>query len=133
MLRESRNKYTTVLSVRRGSQWSSISEDRKKYNAVLKKFDDYCKVRWNTIFERAKLNRRSQREGESTEQYIAELYELILWVWQVKEEMLRDRLVVSIRDLSLLGKLQTDPELTLERAKTAAEEHCRELQGNWFH
>jgi len=37
---------------------------------------------------------------------------------KLKEEMLREQLVVSIRDLSLSEKLQTDPELTLERVKT---------------
>ena len=48
--------------------------------------------------------------------------------------MLRDRLVVGIRDLSLSEKLQTDPMLTLEKAKplirqkAAAKDHCHELQ-----
>jgi len=55
-------------------------EDRKKYNTILGKFDDYFKVRQNTILERAKFNCRSQQEGESTEQYITELYELIEFV-----------------------------------------------------
>ena len=31
--------------------------------------------------------------------------------------MIRDRLVVGIRDTSLSGRLQIDPELTLEKAK----------------
>ena len=50
--------------------------------------------------------------------------------------MLRDRLVVGIQDLTLAEKLQTDPKLTLEKAKTmirqkaAAKEHRRELQGD---
>ena len=35
----------------------------------------------------------------------------------LKEEMLRDRIVVGIRDLSLSEKLQMDPTLTLENAK----------------
>ena len=104
------------------------AEDRKKYDAVV----------GNIIFERAKFNRRSQREGESAEQYITELYELIDFCEYggLKEEMLRDRLVVGIQDLTLSEKLRTDPELTLEKAKTmirqkaAAKEHRRELQGD---
>ena len=114
------------------------AEDRKKYDAVVGKFDAYFQVRRNIIFERAKFNRRSQREGESAEQYITELYELIEFCEYggLKEEMLRDRLVVGIQDLTLSEKLQTDPELTLEKAKTmirqkaAAKEHRRELQGD---
>ena len=35
----------------------------------------------------------------------------------LKDEMLRDRFIVGIRDLSLSEKLQTDPMLTLEKAK----------------
>ena len=102
------------------------------------KFDDYFKVRRNKIFERAEFNLRSQQEEVSTVQYITELYELIEVgeYGELKEEMLREQLVVSIRDLSLLEKLQTDPEPTLERVKTmvrqkaAAKEHRWELQGD---
>lgn len=45
--------------------------------------------------------------------------------------MLRDRLVVGIRNLGLSEKMQTDPDLTLEtmiRQKEAAKEHQRERQ-----
>ena len=35
----------------------------------------------------------------------------------LKEKMLRDRLVVGIRDLAMSQKLQMDAELTLEKAK----------------
>ena len=112
------------------------SDDKKKYEKVIEKFDSYFRVRRNVIFERARFNRRSQKEGESSEQYITELYNLIEFCeyGDLKEEMLRDRLVVGIRDTGLSEKLQTDPDLTLERAKTmirqkeAAREHRRELQ-----
>ena len=49
--------------------------------------------------------------------------------------MLRDRLVVGIRDLALSEKMQTKAGLTLERAKTlirqkkATKEDTREMQG----
>ena len=42
----------------------------------IRKVDKYFNVRRNTIFERAKFNRHSQREGESVEHYITHLYEL---------------------------------------------------------
>ena len=50
--------------------------------------------------------------------------------------MLRDRLVVGIRDAALSDKLQTESDLTLEKAKTlirqkeAAKDHCCKLQDN---
>ena len=70
------------------------------------------------------------------EQYITELYNLAEFCacGELKDEMLRDHLVVGIRDLALSEKLQTDPELILERAKTqirqkaAVKEHRGELQ-----
>ena len=49
-------------------------EDRKKYNKVVEKFDEFFKVRRNVIFERAKFNHWS---GESIEQFITELYVLV--------------------------------------------------------
>ena len=49
------------------------SEDRKKYQAVMAKFDTFFKVRKNVIFERARFNRRRQGENESIEQFITSL------------------------------------------------------------
>ena len=52
-------------------------EDRKKFNVVRDKFDQFFQVRKNVIIERARFNSRSQQEGESSEQYIAALYHLV--------------------------------------------------------
>ena len=54
----------------------------------------------NVIFERARFNRRNQLEGESSEQYISELYCLVdnCNYGNLKDELLRDRLVVGIRN-----------------------------------
>ena len=96
-------------------------EDRKKFNVVRDKFDQFFQVRKNVIIERARFNSRSQQEGESSEQYIAALYHLSesCEYAGLKDEMIRDRLVVGIRDKSLAERLQMDSALTLERAKTA--------------
>ena len=60
---------------------------------------------------------RSSTSGESAEQYITCLYSLIetCEYGTFKEEMLRDRLVVGIRDAAMSQKLQMDAELTLEK------------------
>ncbi len=93
--------------------------DRKKYDNVVSSFDNFFKVRRNTIFERARFNRRNQLEGETAEEYIAALYTLAETCEYdaFKDEMIRDRLVVGIRDSALSERLQMDAELTLERAK----------------
>ena len=94
-------------------------ENRKKYTEVLQKFDSHFKVRKNVIFERARFNARAQGEGESIEQYITSLYNLVehCEYGPLKEEMIRDRLVVGIRDTGLSERLQMDEQLTLDKAK----------------
>ena len=101
---------------------TNITEDeRKVYLTVLGKFDGFFQVRKNIIFERAKFNRRCQLAGETADQFIASLYNLAenCNYSDLKGEMIRDRLVVGIRDMALSEKLQLDADLMLERAKTA--------------
>ena len=104
-------------------------EDRKKFNVVPDKFDQFFQVWKNVIIERARFNSRSQQEGESSEQYIAALYHIAesREYGGLKDEMIRDRLVVGIRDKSLAERLQMDSALTLERVKTAIRQ-CEAIQ-----
>ena len=71
-------------------------------------------MRKNVIIERA-------QEGESSEQYIVALYHLAesCEYAGLKDKMIRDCLVVGIRDKSLAERLQMDSALTLEKAKIA--------------
>lgn len=86
---------------------------------MISKFDAFFKVRKNVIFKRARFNRRNQLEGELVEQYIMELYRLAdnSDYGVMKDEMIRDRLIVGIQDEQLSERLQLDPDLTLEIAK----------------
>ena len=95
-------------------------EHRKEYSQVLLKFDTFFRVRKNVIIERVKFNRRYQLPEEPAEQFIASLYNLATdcQYGELKGEMIRDKIVVGIRDSSLSERLQMDPELTLEKAKT---------------
>ena len=110
-------------------------EDSKKFDSVLSKFDDYFGVRHNVIFERARFNQRDQLAGESVEIYISELYRLAenCKYGDIKDELICDRLVVGISDKKVSQQLQTDPKLTLEKAKVtirqkaAVQEQGREL------
>ena len=99
---------------------TNISEDEcKNFATVIAKFDGYFKVRRNVIFERARFNQRNQLPGESAETYIAELYRLVehCEYGNLRDEMIRDRLVVGIVDMKISEQLQMDPALTLEKAK----------------
>ena len=92
------------------------SEGRKKYSTVMEKLDEFFKIRKNVIHERAWFNRKMQLAEESVEQFITNLYQLVehCEYGELKEEMIRDRIVVGICDSALSEKLQLDSELTLE-------------------
>ena len=94
------------------------SEERKKYASVLKKLDDFFQVRKNIIFECARFNRRDQLDGESADEYITVLHSLAedCEYGTLKAELIRDRLVVGIRDTALSQKLQLHPLLTQEKS-----------------
>ena len=97
---------------------NATAEDRENYDAVMEKFDTFFKVHRNVIYERARFNRRTQQPGETAEEFIMALYELAdnCEYAAMKDEMIRDLIVVGIRDSSLSERLQVDPELTLEKA-----------------
>ena len=75
-------------------------DDKKEYDKVIAKFDSFFKVRKNIIFERARFNRRCQKQDESVEQFITCLYQLSenCEYGTIRDEMIRDRIVVGIRD-----------------------------------
>ncbi|UYV73458.1 hypothetical protein LAZ67_10003417 [Cordylochernes scorpioides] len=83
-----------------------------------KPYRDYFIGKRNVIYERAKFNRRSQGEMEPVEEFITNLYVLAETCSYgiLKEEMIRDRLVVGVKNFNLSEKLQLESELTLEKA-----------------
>ena len=87
------------------------SADRKRSAAVIAKFNAFFQVRKNVIFERARFIRRNQVEGESAEQFITNLYSLTdnCAFGDLKDDLIRDRIVVGIRDKALSERLQLDP------------------------
>ena len=99
---------------------TKISDDDKKdYDKVIAKFDSYFQVQKNVIFERARFNRRYQKQDEFVEQFITCLYQLSenCAYGKLRDEVIRDWMVVGILDEAMLQKLQLDADLTLESAK----------------
>ena len=96
--------------------------DKKKYEPVKTKFDEHFSRGRNVIYERAKFNSRRQQDGETVDQFVTALHTLAenCSYGQLHEEMIRDQLLVGLRDMQVSMKLQLDPELTLKRAVTAA-------------
>ena len=95
------------------------NEGRKKYSTIMEKLNEFFQIRKNVIYERARFNRRVQQADESVEQFITNLYQLAEYCEYggLKDEMIRDRIMVGIRDTVLSERLQLDSELTLKKAK----------------
>ena len=75
-------------------------DDRKKYGAVKKKFEAHFILKRNVIFERARFNMRIQTEGESVDNFMTNVYTLTEFCnfRYLCDELIRDRIVVGIRD-----------------------------------
>ena len=97
-------------------------DDKGKYDKVKEKFDHHFVVRRNTIYERAKFNQRVQGVDEPVDSFITALYCLVehCEYGTLRDEMIRDRLVVGLRNGKLSEKLQMDATLSLEKAVNTA-------------
>ena len=94
----------------------------KKYDVVKKSFDDHFVVRRNVSFERAKCNQRKQHEGETVDSFVTDLHVLAehCEYGTLREEMIRDRIVVGLLNVKLAEKLQLQADLTLLKAVNEA-------------
>ena len=92
--------------------------DSKIYRVVKDKFESHFVPRRNVVFGRVKFNQRRQEDGETVDAFIMDLYRLDEFCdYKVlQDELIRDRIVVGIRDSHLSEKLQMDPNLTLKKA-----------------
>lgn len=82
------------------------------------KFDEHFVVRRNVIFERTKFNRRRQKDGEIVDSFSTASHALAehCAFGTLRDELIRDRIVVGLLGSKLAEKLQLDPELTLTQA-----------------
>lgn len=90
---------------------------------VVNAFDKHFKPRVNVVFERYKFNVRVQQPGESAETFITALHKLAesceyaqMQPGQIKEELIRDRIVIGMADAKLSEQMQMKSELTLQQA-----------------
>ena len=112
LLRESEERQVNTLLYCLGEEARHFSinqycGDRKKYDSVLAKCDSFFSVRKNVIIEHTKFNKRSQLPDEPVEQFITSLYNLAADCnfGELKDRLIRDRIVVRIRDASLSERL----------------------------
>ena len=96
--------------------------EREDYATVKKKLDDYFIPQRNVIYERALFNSRKQEPGEPVEEFITALHTLVEYCdyGDLRDQMVRDRIVVGLANAKLSEKLQLDRKLTLDSAVTQA-------------
>ena len=92
------------------------------YDTVQEAFQNHFIKRRKPILERARFNQRKQEEGESIDSFITALYSLAKHCdyGALHDQMIRDRLVVGLRDAALSEKLQMDADLSLQTAISTA-------------
>ena len=97
-------------------------DDKKSYNTIKTKLEGHFVKHRNIIYECAKFNQRQQEEDESADSFVTSLHCLAEYCGYegLKNEMIRDRIVVGLRDANLSVKLQMVPDLSLEKAVTLA-------------
>jgi hypothetical protein len=109
------------------------ADDAEVYDTVLKRFDEHFVITKNVIFERAQFNQRKQEPRESTEAFVTALHKLAdtCDFGALRDELIRDRIVVGIQDAKISERLQLDRELTLAKAVTVIRqaEQVRQQQG----
>ena len=109
-------------------QWDAEG-DNFKTAKVLEKFEERCVPARNEIFERYNFFKRNQNNGESLDAYITTLLKLseTCAFGELRESLVRDRLVYGIRDdrvrEKLLGKRDLDLDKCIEILKSSELTH----------
>ncbi|KAM7284258.1 uncharacterized protein ISCGN_001355 [Ixodes scapularis] len=96
--------------------------EKQVYGAVTRAFGKHFVPRTNVIYERAKFDSRKQKPHETVDAFVTDLYKAAETCdyGNVKEELIKDCLVVGLIDVKLSERLHLDSELTLETAITKA-------------
>ncbi|KAF4527576.1 hypothetical protein B566_EDAN015817 [Ephemera danica] len=104
--------------------------DTLSFKDFIKLFDDYFTPKTNLVAERGKFWDRRQKEGESNEDFICEIYNLgdQCGYSEKLPEHLRDKLCHGMSDRHLAAELRSNGALTLETVTTRM--RCKESISN---
>lgn len=93
-------------------------QERASYDRVVAKFQEFCKPRKNTVYERYVFYQRTQHEGESFDVFLMDIKRLVRTCefGATENEMLRDRIVMGVADKKLQKRLLETATLTYDSA-----------------
>ncbi|KYN10892.1 hypothetical protein ALC57_04997 [Trachymyrmex cornetzi] len=96
----------------------NLSEaDQKKYDVVVKKFDEYFLPKKNIIYERFLFYKRIQEPNEPVDNFVKKLKKIAQnCEFMDEQDMIRDRIVLGIADVTVQEKLLGMTDLKLEKA-----------------
>ena len=135
----SRHKIALLLHVARKqaidvyNTFSFTEEEDGDFDSVIEKFNSYCNPMKNETYERYVFHSRKQLQGEPIEQFVTDL-KLKAQTCQfenLKDSMIRDRLVLGVTNTRVRERLLREENLNLEKAVKicqAAEATERQIQ-----
>lgn len=93
-------------------------EDRAKPEKILDALEKHFEPSRNVIYERYVFNTTQQSQHETTEQYVANLRKLAdkCEFGTLRDELIRDRLVLGTKDASARARMLRESALTLAKA-----------------
>jgi len=97
--------------------FSFTNEDEQQdIDIIIAKFEEYCVGQRNETFERYNFNIRAQQEFETIDAYVTALKVLAKTCnfGSLHDDLLRDRIVIGVRDNTVRKKLLNMPKLTLK-------------------
>ena len=82
--------------------------DAKKFDVVIERFNQFFIVKKNVVFKRAQFNIRKQAPSKTASDFITALFKLskTCAYGELRDQLIRDRLVVGIANAKLSEKLQ---------------------------
>ena len=106
-----------ALDVYNAFTWDS-DEDKVKMDKVLEHFEQFCEPRKNTVYERYLFFSRGQESGEPIDKYATVLRNMAdsCEFKDLKDSLIRDRIVFGIADNNVRERLVRVPDLTLNKA-----------------
>ncbi|KAK3707792.1 hypothetical protein RRG08_014483 [Elysia crispata] len=117
-------KPPTPFNFHEPAEWSAWRSRFGNFRLASKLSKEDQEVQRNIIHLRAQFHRREQQSKETIEEYIRALYELSEHAnFPNKEDCIRDRLVLGVRDKELSEKLQLKEDLSLKEAITTARQY----------
>jgi hypothetical protein len=112
-------------------------ESKEDPECLKRKFGELCNPQANVTMERHKFNTRVQQRGESIQSYVSDLRNKASTCEfeDLKDEMIKDRLVCGIENDKLRRSLLREDKLTLQKAielcqiSELSEQRMKELTG----